>query len=208
MSEMRKTKECACVPEQYQQQVAGMIAFLKTSCAFTGHRPKKLPWRYNEDDPACVALRVLLAEQIAGLAERGFVNFLSGMAEAVDSWCALSALALREEKPALRLHCIIPHKSQADQWSAASRERHRAILEQADSIWYVNRENTRNCMMARNRALIDYSNALLAVYNGEQRDGTAATVRYARKLGRSIILIDPLTLTVTYENYSPEPAQI
>ena len=24
------------------------------SCCFTGHRPGKLPWRYNEFDPRCL----------------------------------------------------------------------------------------------------------------------------------------------------------
>ena len=38
---------------------------------------------------------------------------------------------------------------------------------------------------------------LLAVYNGERRGGTAATVRYARKLGRGIIILNPITLEVT-----------
>lgn len=131
---MSKTKGIGFAPEQYERQVAAMRDFLKTSCAFTGHRTKKLTWRYNEDDPACIALRAALAEQIAGLARKGFVNFLSGMAEAVDSWYALSVLALREKNPTLRFHCLIPHKAQADKWPAASRERYYAILEQADSI--------------------------------------------------------------------------
>ncbi len=40
---------------------------------------------------------------------------------------------------------------------------------------------------------------LLAVYNGVRRSGTGATVNYARKQGREIIVIDPLTLSVTHE---------
>lgn len=36
--------------------------------------------------------------------------------------------------------------------------------------------------------------------NGEQRGGTAATVRYARKLGREILIIDPISLESTYSN--------
>ena len=32
---------------------------------------------------------------------------------------------------------------------------------------------------------------LLAVYNGELRGGTAATVRYAQRLGRRLIVLDP-----------------
>lgn len=39
-----------------------------------------------------------------------------------------------------------------------------------------------------------YSDLLLAVYNGEQCGGTAAAVRWARKLDREVIILDPLAL--------------
>ena len=29
----------------------------QVSCCFTGHRPGKLPWRYDEEDPRCAALK-------------------------------------------------------------------------------------------------------------------------------------------------------
>ena len=48
-------------------------------------------------------------------------------------------------------------------------------------------------MLKRNRYLIDHAAYLLAVYNGQRRGGTAMTVRYARKLGREIITIDPIS---------------
>ena len=38
-----------------------------TTCAFTGHRPHKFPWKDNEADPRCIALKETLAEQIATL---------------------------------------------------------------------------------------------------------------------------------------------
>ena len=28
----------------------------KIACAFTGHRPKSFPWKYDERDPDCVLL--------------------------------------------------------------------------------------------------------------------------------------------------------
>jgi len=49
-----------------------------------GHRPNKLPWRYDETDSRCVELKTVLAEQIRLLAEAGVTQFLSGMADAVD----------------------------------------------------------------------------------------------------------------------------
>ena len=35
-------------------------------CAFTGHRPNKLPWRYDETDSRCVALKAVLTEHNCG----------------------------------------------------------------------------------------------------------------------------------------------
>ena len=46
-------------------------------------------------------------------------------------------------------------------------------------------------MLERNRRLVESAAVLLAVYNGEWRGGTAATIRYAQKLGRKLIVLDP-----------------
>lgn len=55
-------------------------------CAFTGHRPKKFPWDYDETDPRCAALKKALAGEIARLADAGYTDFLSGMAEGTDTY--------------------------------------------------------------------------------------------------------------------------
>ena len=53
-----------------------------TTCAFTGHRPHKFPWKYNELDPGCVALKETLKEQIAKLAASGVTDFYSEIGRA------------------------------------------------------------------------------------------------------------------------------
>lgn len=169
------------------------------SCAFTGHRPHKFPWKYDETDSRCIALKAALAEQIKKLAEEGATDFFSGGADGVDCWAALIVLALREKDPALRLHCILPHEGQADRWSDAAQDRYRWILRQADSVEYTSREYYEGCMLDRNRRLVESAGLLLAVYNGEQRGGTAATIRYAHKLGKQIILLDPVSLESSRE---------
>ena len=163
------------------------------SCAFTGHRPYKFPWRYDESDERCVKLKEMLSEQIEKLVDLGMTDFLSGMAEGTDLWAAQSVLTLRENHPDLKLHCILPHKGQADKFRITAQEQYLSILNQADSIVYVNRCYHDGCMLERNRFLIDHASVLLAVYNGEQRGGTAATLRYARKKHLEIMILDPIT---------------
>ncbi len=171
----------------------------RQSCAFTGHRPSKLPWHYDEASEGCLRLKEVLASQITMLVESGVTDFLSGMAEGTDVYCAEIVLALREKNPALKLHCVLPHEGQADKWSDSARERYHTILKQADSVEYISREYYDGCMIDRNHRLVDSAGLLLAVYNGVRRSGTGATVNYARTMGREIIVIDPITLSVSHE---------
>ena len=171
---------------------------LTKCCAFTGHRPSKFPWRYDETDSRCVALKEELNEQITKLAEAGVTDFFSGMAEGTDTYCAQIVLDLRRKNPALNLHCVLPYEGQADEWSDAARKQYHLILRQADEVVYVGREYSGACMRNRNYYLVDHSSILLAVYNGVYRSGTGMTVRYAKKLGREIFSIDPITRKVEH----------
>ena len=165
-------------------------------CAFTGHRPAKYPWKYNERDSRCMALKSVLAQQIRRLEAAGVTDWLTGMAQGTDIWAAEIILERRKENPALRLHCILPCEGQEVKWPMAERERYHSILRQADEIVYVGREYNGACMRNRNYYLVDHSSILLAVYDGCYRSGTGMTVRYAQKLGRKITAINPFTLSV------------
>ena len=172
-------------------------------CAFTGHRPTKLPWKSDSASPQLAAFRETMTAQISGLAERGIVNFFSGMAEGTDVICSEIVLALREKNPAIKLHCALPFVGQADKWAASSRERYHAILAEADSVIYVSRKYYKNCYLDRNRFMVNHASVLFAVYNGEYRGGTAMTVRYARKIGRELFIMDPTTLRIVLEDAKP-----
>lgn len=170
------------------------------ACAFTGHRPKSFPWGYNESAPSCVLLEEVLTAQISMLAERGVTDWLSGMAQGVDLWCAQIVLDLRKKNPALKLHCVLPCEGQESKWSASAQERYRSILAQANEVIYVGQEYSQDCMLERNRYMVDRASILLAVYNGAYRSGTGMTVRYAQKLGRVAIIIDPHSRNITTVN--------
>ncbi len=177
------------------------------SCAFTGHRPHKFPWKDNEADPRCIALKETLAEQIATLAGAGVTEYFTGGADGVDCWAAEIVLSLREKNPALKLRCVLPHEGQADRWSSSARERYHSILKRADSVDYVSRQYYDGCMIDRNHRLVESAGLLLAVFNGVRRSGTGATVNYARKMGKEIIVIDPITRQVTREKIAQLPTQ-
>ena len=169
---------------------------IEKCCSFTGHRPSKFLWGYNEADARCVELRKKLADQIDKLVNIGYTDFLSGMAEGTDTWAALDVLDLKKENSALKLHCVLPCEGQADQWSVSARKLYCSILKRADSVMYVSREYSKDCMLKRNRYLVDHAACLLAIYNGEWRGGTAMTVRYAQKKKRKILIIDPVSCAI------------
>lgn len=167
------------------------------ACAITGHRPKSFPWKYNETAPDCVLLKETLAAQIRLLADSGVTDWLSGMALGVDLWCAQIVLSLKEKNPALRLHCILPCEGQEVKWPKAEQEPYHSILKRADEVVYVSRDYHPDCMLERNRYMVDRASILLAVYNGTYRSGTAMTVRYAKEQGTKIMIIDPISRVIS-----------
>ncbi len=180
---------------------------LKKCCAFTGHRPNKFPWKYDEKDERCVALKAVLTEQIEKLAAAGVTDFYTGMALGVDTWAAMAVLALRERNRVVKLHCVLPCEWQELTWTVPAQVRYKYILGEADSVDYVNQLYHSKCMLERNQRLVDSAGILLAVYNGEKRGGTAATVRYALKAKRKIIYIIPDTRKVIEWEPAPDTAQ-
>lgn len=170
----------------------------KDACAITGHRPKSFPWKYDESDPRCVLLKEVLTSQISELVNSGVTDWFSGMALGVDVWSSEIILSLRKKNPALRLHCVLPCEGQEIKWSTSEQERYHSILRQADEVFYVDQAYSPKCMMERNHYMVEHTSILLAVYNGVRRSGTGATVRYAQKLGREIIMIDPSSRIISH----------
>ena len=56
----------------------------ETTCCFTGHRPDKLPWRDDEWDPRCLALKERLAAALEEAYDKGMRHFICGMARGAD----------------------------------------------------------------------------------------------------------------------------
>ena len=158
--------------------------------SFTGYRPQKLPFR-GESDPACVDLKRRIYAEIERLYSFGAGEFYTGMALGVDMWCAEAVLKLKSVHPEVRLIALLPCRGQEDRWSPADQRHYSEILKLCDRVDCLAPYYTSECMHARNRALIDSCDLMIAVYDGKP-GGTKYTVELAGKLGKKVIVIPPV----------------
>ena len=159
------------------------------TCCFTGHRPMKLPWGMNEDDPRCLDLKAELAARLEGLYELGFRRFLCGMAIGCDMYFAEAVLALREQHADVRLEAVIPFGDQPGRWNEKQRRRYNALIDSADRVTVLQTVYTSDCMMRRNRWMVDRSDLRLACYDGRP-GGTMNTILYAERSGLRVMLVE------------------
>lgn len=112
------------------------------------------------------------------------------MAMGVDIYAAEIVLQLKEKYPHITLECAIPCETQANRWNDSWRNRYFDIIYRADAAKTLQTRYTYDSMMKRNKYMVDNSDVVIAVWNGE-KSGTGNTVRYAESCGKSIIIIDP-----------------
>lgn len=160
-----------------------------TTCCFTGHRITKLPWRGNEADARALALKEQLYSRLCGIYAMGYRHFICGMAVGCDTYFAEAVLKLRDSFPDVTLEAAIPCGGQPDRWPLSDRLRYNRILNSCNKITVLQVEYTPDCMMKRNRYMVDSSSLLLACFDGSP-GGTRNTVEYAKKQNLDIIYID------------------
>ena len=157
-----------------------------SSCAFTGHRPAKLPWGYREEDPRCLALKRRIRDAAESAYEEGYCHFLCGMAMGCDLYFCEAVLALRERHPDVTVEAAIPCPTQADAWPPAQRERYDRLVAACDFETMVSGQYTSTCMLRRDRYLVDHASLLIAAFDGTS-GGTRYTVEYALNQGLAIV---------------------
>ena len=161
----------------------------ETTCCFTGHRPQSLPWGFNEQDERCLKMKQQLKVEIVKAIESGFTTFISGMALGFDMICAETVLELKKLYPQIKLIGAIPCKTQDKLWRERDKRRYRELLKKLNGIRciyddYIGSE----CMLERNRFMINNSSLVIALYNG-RNGGTQKTLEYAKKQNIKIVIL-------------------
>ncbi len=178
--------------EEVKKNICDIICELNsTTACFSGHRSQKLPWGFNEDDERCKIMQKTLRQEIIKAIKKGYDTFLCGMALGFDMICAETVLSLKQEYPYIKLIGALPCKNQDCKWSEKEKIRYRNLLKKLDAIRciyenYIGAE----CMLERNRYMINNSSLLIALYNGKL-GGTKSTIDYAKHQGLEIVIITP-----------------
>ena len=179
------------VLEEAKKEINDIIHKLNsTTACFTGHRSQKLPWKFNEEDERCKAMKVNLRLEIERAIQGGYKTFICGMALGFDLICAETVLELKTKYSDIKLIGALPCKTQDINWPIKGRQRYRSLLKQLDEVRCIYDEYIgAECMLERNKFMINNSSLLIALYSG-LTGGTKSTIDYARKQGLKIITIE------------------
>lgn len=159
------------------------------TCCFTGGRPTRFSWKYDESDLDCKRLKEKIYSEIADLISAGCTNFISGMAQGADTYCAEAVLKLKESNSSVKLECALPCPEQSQGWTELQKLRYEGIIAEADKVTYVSKTYSPRCMLKRNAYMVDNSDVVLAIWNGSPTGGTYNTINYARKNDKTLKII-------------------
>lgn len=169
----------------------------RTVC-ITGHREKNI--QPYSGDPLYMnitvsAVKLMLYRYIDMAAERGYTDFISGLATGADLWAADYILRKKRVNPKLRLIGAMPYLRHAEHFAKpylrllAETERYADMLitvnEDPDIVY--SRNGASGLYRDRNYFMVDRSSAVIAFLNRDSiASGTAQTVNYAYRSGRKI----------------------
>ena len=157
---------------------------------FTGHRPQKLPWGFNENDERFIDMKNRTKVIIENAIKNGYHTFLCGMALGFDMMCAELVLELKKIYPHIKLIGAIPCRNQSCKWNSIQKQRYNKILTQLDDIRCIYEEYIDGCMQERNDYMINNSSLVIALYDGKG-GGTGYTIKRAKAKNLKIIIIKP-----------------
>ena len=167
-----------------------IILSMKKVCCCTGHRPKSFPFAYGADKlKHKTYLKELLQKIETAISVYGITHFISGMALGADLDFAEVVLKLKK-KYRITFECAVPCPNQTVKWGDKDKLRYEKILKHADEVNVLSERYTPECMLKRNRYMVDKSELVIAVFNGIQSGGTWYTINYAKNQSKHIEVIN------------------
>lgn len=130
--------------------------------AFTGYRPQKMPFGFDENDVRCIDFKRRLFKTIENLIDQGYKHFISGGALGMDMFAAEAVMELKTTHPDITLEMVSPFDAQAAKWAPQYKHRHDWLFNQADVVTATGHKYTKSAMFVRNKYLVNNADVLLA----------------------------------------------
>ena len=147
--------------------------------ALTGHRPERLG--YNKDSFSTTEWIRLIDWLKLALIELKVTDVYCGMADGCDMAYGIAALSLKN-KYNIKLHCVLPCKNynSSNPW-------YNVLKEGADEWVELSEEFYKGCDNVRDQYMVDHSDKLFAIWDGNKSGGVWSTIRKAQKKGLDIV---------------------
>ena len=107
-----------------------------------------------------------------------------------DLYFCEELIAFRFSHPDITIEAAIPCPDQAKLWKKDQQSRYEILLQQCDIRTICSPQYDSQCMLRRDRYMVDHSRRLIAVFNGTP-GGTMKTVAYALQAKLELIRLDP-----------------
>lgn len=159
------------------------------TCAVLGSPPMSFPWGYDEEDPVCETLRLLLLNRITFLRSQGITKFCVVLDAEMGLYAAEMIAQLRVNDEAFQLVCVVPWEEQATKWTPELRERYFNVQAGCADVMPVSPIWTADCEITAMLNAVDMANTVIAV-SGDGDALLPVALRYAEKMGRQIIRLD------------------
>lgn len=198
--------------------------FFSNVACFTGHRTLNGVYFNREaPSPEWKALAWKMREIVEGLMVAYYLDYLVGGALGVDMVAGLVLCKLKEDKnnngvfdpyPKVAgnktrlgspwIHLALPFQGHDRKWRY---DRDRNDLARICDMSHYHSNPIYVCdngyhpskMHRRNEYMVDNSSIVIAVWDGREEGGTYACLKYARKMRRDIIIINPYTLETKWD---------
>lgn len=175
---------------------------------FTGHRPNKLggyDWNTEYNQQIIKTLVDTIVNIIKNEPKDESFHFITGGALGVDqmAYCICDMIKTKSKYKKITTEIAVPFKDQSNAWfKQEDKVRYLYQLNKADKVTYVDEikeyQKTKTQigkynaykLQIRNEYMVDNSDLIIAVWDGS-KSGTGNCVKYAEKLNKKIIIINP-----------------
>lgn len=168
-----------------------------TKVSFIGHKPGELPFKYDEQDPACIDLKDSLEAAIYRSIALGANEFVSSLDIGVGVWAAEAVIRCQAIEPRFKLHAALLCENQDAVWPQAAKERFQAVRKACVSEEIVNHGTYQSWFIEkRDRRLVDLGDIVIVVWNNT-KGAVEKALNYAVECGKPIFLVDAASHEIT-----------